>query len=161
MNEAPSPAQPPAETESPPDRPAKGSFWPWFWRVFLVISLAYAWHSYYVPSNSIAWAEDFTSAQERAVQSGQPIILFFSATWCVPCRIMKRQVWADDEVTAAVNGAFVPVTVDVDDPDAAAVVGKYGVGVTPNTVIIDLQGNVLRQRAGGMDKAEFLELLGN
>ncbi|HCN24662.1 MAG TPA: thiol:disulfide interchange protein, partial [Candidatus Marinimicrobia bacterium] len=80
--------------------------------------------------------------------------------WCVPCRIMKRNVWADEQVTESVNAAFIPVTIDVDDPDAAAALSRYGVGATPNTIITDPQGNVLQQKEGGMGKADFLELLG-
>lgn len=41
----------------------------------------------------------------------------------------------------------------------AAVIGRYGVGATPSTIITDAQGNVLDQRVGGMTKANFLELL--
>ncbi len=73
---------------------------------------------------------------------------------------MKRNVWADKQVTAIVNAAFIPVTIDVDDPDAAAAMSRYRVGATPNTIVTDPDGNVLQQKQGGMDKAEFLELLG-
>jgi protein disulfide-isomerase len=134
--------------------------WRWFWRVTLVVSLVYAWYCFYVPSNSVAWADSYASAQKQAAQSGKPIILFFTGKWCVPCRIMKRNVWADDQVKAKVNAAFIPVMIDVDDPDAAAALSRYGVGPTPITIITDPQGNVLKQQAGGMGKADFLELLG-
>lgn len=160
MNDVPSSASSTIASEARPDRSARQRFWRYFWLAFLVVSLAYAWHSFYVPSNSIAWAEDYTSAQEQAIRSGKPMILFFSATWCVPCRIMKRNVWADGEVTAAVNGAYVPVTIDVDDPASAAVLRRYEVGITPKTVVTDPRGNVLQQRDGGLTQAEFLGLLG-
>ncbi len=34
--------------------------WLWirFWRITLVVSIFYAWYCFYVPSNSIAWADD-------------------------------------------------------------------------------------------------------
>ena len=73
---------------------------------------------------------------------------------------MKRNVWANDQVATSVNTEFIPVTIDMDDTDAVSAVSRYGVGATPNTIIIDPQGNVLQQRAGGMGKAEFLEMLG-
>ncbi|MHC4380578.1 MAG: hypothetical protein ACYSU1_05760 [Planctomycetota bacterium] len=58
-----------------------GRFASWFWRLFLVGSVAFAWYSFYVPSNSIAWAQDFTVAQEQAGDTGKPILLFFTAEW--------------------------------------------------------------------------------
>jgi protein disulfide-isomerase len=133
--------------------------WVWFWRVTLVVSLSYAWYCFYVPSNSIVWADNYTSAQHQAAQSGKPIILFFTGKWCVPCKIMKRNVWADEQVTESVNAAFIPVMIDVDDPDDAAVLVRYNVGGTPITVVTDPNGNALQWRAGGIGKSEFLELL--
>ena len=131
----------------------------WFWRVTLVVSLSYAWYCFYVPSNSIVWADNYTSAQHQAAQSGKPIILFFTGKWCVPCKVMKRNVWADEQVTASVNAAFIPVMIDVDDPDNAAVLVRYNVGGTPITIVTDPNGNALQWRVGGIGKSEFLEFL--
>jgi protein disulfide-isomerase len=124
-----------------------------------VVSLAYAWYCFYVPSNRIAWADNFPLAQQQASESDKPIILFFTGKWCVPCRIMKREVWADEQVTATVDAGFIALMIDVDDPNAADVISRYGIGVTPLTLVTDPEGNVLRQRAGGLGKTDFLELL--
>jgi thioredoxin-related protein len=72
---------------------------------------------------------------------------------------MKRQVWADDQVMAAVNEAFIPVTIDVGNSNASAVLSQYGVRITPTTIITDPKGNVLQLQQGGMSKTEFLDLL--
>jgi len=72
---------------------------------------------------------------------------------------MKRNVWADEQVTASVNAAFIPVMIDVDDPDDASVLVRYNVGGTPITIVTDPNGNALQWRVGGIGKSEFLELL--
>ena len=136
-------------------------FWRWFWLTFLVVSLAYAWHSFYAPPNRIAWADNYTTAQQQAAESDKPIILFFTGKWCSPCQIMKREVWADDQVMATVNADFIPVTIDVDNSNATETLSRYGIGATPNTIITDSQGNVLQQRQGRISKPDFLELLEN
>jgi len=154
------PATPPA-TE-PGKSTGKGKsvrFGQVFWLAFLVLSLAYAWYSFYAPSNDITWAKDYTEAQQVAEASGQPIILFFTGKWCSPCQIMKRQVWADEQVETAVNAAFIPVTIDVDNPSSAEILRRYGVGATPTTILTDSAGNVLQQKSGGMSKEAFLEFL--
>ena len=135
--------------------------WIWFWRVTLVVSLSYAWYCFYVPSNRIVWADNYTSAQSQSAQSGKPMILFFTGKWCVPCKVMKRNVWADDQVTKIVNSSFIPLTIDVDDPDHAAILTRYNNdnGVTPITIVTDPNGNALQWRVGGIGKSEFLELL--
>ena len=58
-----------------------------------------------------------------------------------------------------VNAAFIPVTIDVDDPDNAAILVRYNVGGTPITIVTDPNGNALQWRVGGIGKSEFLELL--
>lgn len=145
--------------EPSPGRKGFFQFWRCFWLIFLVVSLAYAWYSFYVPSNSIAWAENYASAQQQAVESGKPMILYFTGEWCSPCRIMKRQVWADEEVKTRVNKQFIPVAIDVDNPDDAELLALYNVGGAPVTIITDTQGNALRWRVGRVGKSEFLELL--
>ena len=160
MNDPQSQTPVAADPASKPRRGKAKLFWRCFWLGFLVISLGYAWYCYYVPSNTIAWADDHTSAQQKAAQTDKPVILFFTAKWCVPCRIMKRNVWADEQVKATVNAGFIPVMIDVDDPDAAAASSRYRVGGTPTTIITDPKGTVLQRAEGGIGKADFLELLG-
>jgi len=130
-----------------------------FWLAFLVISLAYAWYCFYVPVNTIAWADNFSQAQQQAADSGKPMILYFTGQWCVPCRIMKRQVWADEEVKTSVHSQFIPVAIDVNDPENEQTLNRYNVGGAPVTIITDAEGNALRWRVGGIGKTEFLELL--
>ena len=144
-----------------PGKGKSGRIWQVFWLFFLVVSLAYAGYSFYAPSNRITWAANYTTAQQLAVESDKPMILFFTGKWCSPCQIMKRQVWADVQVMATVNESFIPVTIDVDNPTAAPTLRRYGVRVTPTTILTDSMGNVLQQKQGRMSRAGFIELLGN
>ena len=160
MNDLQSQLPTSSDSKSLPNRKPFFHFWRVFWLSFLAVSLVYVLYCFYVPSNGVAWADNYTVAQEQAVQSGKPMILFFTGKWCVPCRIMKRNVWADQQVTATVNAAFIPVMIDVDEPDAAAAMTRYRVGATPITIVVDPQGDVLNYKQGGIGKAEFLELIG-
>ncbi len=72
---------------------------------------------------------------------------------------MKRQVWADQEVTALVNDQFIPVALDVDDPENADLMERYNIVGPPVIIVTDIEGNALRWQVGGMSKADFLELL--
>ena len=159
MNDTPSQSPQVSTADAAPPRKKRRLVWRAFWLTFLVGSLAFAWYSFYVPSNNVAWAKSYTAAQQDAADSGKPVILFFTGEWCVPCRMMKRQVWADEEVTATVNAQFIPVAVYVDDPENAALMAQYNIVGPPVTIVTDSEGNALRWRAGGMGKTEFLELL--
>lgn len=142
------------------DKKAKSHpFWSWFWLTFLAVSLAYAFYSFYVPSNDIAWASDMDEVQKIATESDKNIMLFFTGRWCVPCRIMKREVFADQEVTKAINSHIVPVMIDVDDPQVKDIVSHYNAGTTPITVFTNHQGEVLNYAVGKIGKAQFLDML--
>lgn len=130
-----------------------------FWLSFLFASLAYAWYSFYVPSNDIEWAEDMNEAEMLAESSDKNLMLFFTGTWCVPCKVMKRQVFADKQVASAVNSKVVPVIIDVDDPKSKEIVERYKAGVTPITLFIDGNGDVLDYGVGKMEKEAFMQML--
>lgn len=161
MNESRNPQATVIETPSGPIRGNLIRLWRWFWYVTLVVSLYFAWYCFYVPVNAIDWSADFASAQQKSTRTGKPLLLFFTGKWCVPCRIMKRTIFADEQVKDSVNAAFSPVTIDIDDPSAAGTVGRYSVRGTPVVIVTDPQGNVLQWKDGGMGKAEFLEWIGN
>lgn len=159
MSESPSSASLSGNTEPLPKRIRRFNFWRYFWLTFLVVSIAYAWYCFYAPTNNIAWVDNFVSAQKQSAITGKPIILYFTGKWCVPCRVMKRRVWADEEVESLVNAQFIPLSIDLDSPDNAELLTRYNVRGAPVVIVTDPLGNAMRWRAGGMEKAEFLELL--
>jgi protein disulfide-isomerase len=136
-------------------------FWRWFWLTFLVVSLAYAWYSFYVPSNDVVWADNMVSARELANSSDKNMLLFFTGEWCVPCRIMKRNVFGDKEIMKAINSQVVPVMINIDDHNAEELVKQYNIGTTPITIFTDPQGKVLDYAVGKIGKTKFLEMLKN
>jgi protein disulfide-isomerase len=142
-------------------RKASHPFWRIFWLAFLVASLAYAWYSFYVPANDVAWARDFDAAQTLAAESDRPLLLFFTAEWCVPCRVMKREVFADHEVARAINASVVPVMLYAGEPGTDAVFARYQVGGTPVTIFTDPAGTVLDYEVGRIGKERFLGMLGD
>ena len=135
--------------------------WQAFWLTFLVLSLAYAWYSFYVPSNDVIWVENIVAAKKKASEADKNMMLFFTGDWCVPCRIMKREVFADEEVMQAVNSDIIPVLIDIDDPNAQELVKQYNIGTTPITIFTDAEGNVLDYAVGKIGKTKFLEMFEN
>ena len=136
-------------------------FWKFFWLTFLVLSLVYAWYSFYTPSNEIKWKENITSIEKIKNSSDKNMLLFFTGKWCSPCRIMKREVFADDEVEKLVNDKVIPITIYIDNPKTKEIVQYFKVGATPTTIIVNSNGEVLDYAVGKMNKKEFLEMLKN
>lgn len=134
-------------------------FWRWFWLTFLVLSLTYAWHSFYTPSNDIKWISDITSTQELTRNTSKNTLIFFTGKWCSPCRIMKREVFADNEVEKIINSELIAIMIDIDSPNTKEIVKHYKVGATPTTIILDSNGKVLNSVIGKVGKKEFIEMI--
>ncbi len=135
-------------------------FWRFFWLTFLVVSLGYAWYSFYAPSNGIKWST--VSNQESLINnSNKNTLVFFTAEWCSPCRIMKREVFADKKVEEIMNSKFRAILIDVDNPKTKEIVNQYKANVTPTTILLDSEGKVVRHIVGKIEKDKFLEMLLN
>ncbi len=135
--------------------------WRWFWLTFLVVSLTYAWYSFYAPSNEIKWAKNSTTIQKITNDSQKNTLIFFTGKWCSPCRIMKREVFADKEVAKEINSKITPVIIDIDDTNTKEIVKHYKVHGTPTTIIIDSEGKIIENILGKIEKNKFLEILSN
>lgn len=95
------------------------------------------------PASAVAWRTGFEAALAESAQSGKPVLVDFTASWCPPCKVMTHEVWPDARVASAVNDQYVPLLVDVDDPRNAAVSQKYGIRSIPTILILDAGGEVL------------------
>ncbi len=116
---------------------------------------------FYVPSNDMVWTDTIVSAKKIASSSDKNIMVFFTGVWCSPCRIMKREVFADDKVERIINSQVTPVMIDIDNPNTKELVKYYKVSATPTTIILDSQGKVLDYVVGKIGKKKFLEMLSN
>jgi thiol:disulfide interchange protein len=101
----------------------------------------------------VAWVP-LERAAGAARQQGKPILYDFTADWCVPCRTLDREGWANEDVALLVNREFIPVRVDASardadlDPAVAALKKRYGVEAFPTLVVTDAEGKELRRESG-------------
>lgn len=140
----------------------------WFWILLLGAIAFVQWPAlkelYYelsgaeIPEQTIAWQHDLDSAMKTAHDEDRPILAVFGASWCPPCRSMKREVWPNAQVSAAVEAGFVPLYIDVDDGTQAEQVAQYQVSSIPAVLILDSDGNVVKKR-NAMSVSATLEFL--
>jgi thiol:disulfide interchange protein len=97
------------------------------------------------PDDGIAWRTSYHDALEESAATGKPVLLNFTADWCPPCRVMKHDVWPDEQVRQTIITSFIPVMVDVDEAQNAVVSRLYGVRAVPSILVVDAEGQVLRQ----------------
>lgn len=112
-------------------------------------------------AGKVAWGSSFETATATSKETGRPLLIYFTATWCGPCQDMKAHVFTEDAVANTLNNRFVPVMIETtDDTDEVRELGgRYAVKYLPTMVITDAEGNVIAERYGGIGADDFLEWL--
>ena len=91
--------------------------------------------------DSVRWQPWSSDAFARARDEDRPVLLSIATTWCESCLEMDRTTYADPQVAAIVNDAFVPIRVDADHrPDIS---DRYTLGGWPTTAFLTADGDVI------------------
>jgi thioredoxin:protein disulfide reductase len=110
-------------------------------------------------ANHLAW-EPFDRAQATsAIAAGRPVIIDFSADWCVPCKELDVRTFADPRVAEVLSGyARYKVDQTKASPEAAQLAADYKVVGVP-TVIVYRSGAEVFRITGFEPPDQFLERL--
>lgn len=109
------------------------------------------------PANDVMWDE----ASAQASQTGKPILIDFTASWCPPCKVMEKDVFPQPAVQALLKEKYVFVTADVSNAQSPGIgLGtQYDITAIPTFMILDPAGNVIDKRVGGMSADQFTKWL--
>jgi len=104
------------------------------------------------------WETDFTNALAKAKAQQQPVLAYFTASWCGPCKMMTRTTLTNETVIQALNN-FSHVAVDIDDHQELA--QAYGVREVPTFHVLTSTGDKVSTTTGYQDAGRFLTWLTN
>jgi thiol:disulfide interchange protein len=94
------------------------------------------------PAKAI-WRASYADVLAEADKQDKPVLLRFTAAWCMPCRVMDAKVWPDAKVKAAIAKHVIPVEIDVDEEANMDVTRRYGVNAIPTLLLVDATGDEL------------------
>ena len=146
----PSPA-PPADVWQSAEASGKGRAWVSYLVLAVVIgvlSIPTIKSIYYRNAAAPAgpsWREEPPAAFAEARQSGKPVLIDFTASWCPPCQVMKHEAWADAGVRTLVKQKTIPLMADVDDARYRELVQRYGISTIPAVLLVSADGQELRR----------------
>jgi thioredoxin-like negative regulator of GroEL len=109
------------------------------------------------PPPAFAQSVELEVASTTAKNDNKPILMFFTADWCGPCKSLKGSALSDAAVVAAVQSKTVPVYVDC-TTDMPSIGQQLGVEGYP-TLMLVRDGKEVARLVGAVPTNEILAWL--
>ncbi len=100
-------------------------------------------------------------APERVAEAEDPVLLYFYADWCAPCRAMSYSTFQDERVIAGVERISL-VRVDLTrgaQGEVQTLMAEYEVWGVATFILLDDSGGEIARAEGYLGAREFVELL--
>jgi thioredoxin 1 len=91
--------------------------------------------------------------KREVLESKQPVLVDFTATWCPPCRVIAPVL---DALASEYKGRMRFAKLNVDEHQRTA--EEYGIRATP-TLLVFKEGRVVKQIVGAVPRAKLEEAL--
>jgi thiol:disulfide interchange protein DsbD len=113
-------------------------------------------------STKLSWRAGSPDAvKAQAVQEKRPLLVDFTAAWCLACKELEKKTFSEARV-AQEAGRFIAVRVDLtndDDPNVEATRQKFAVKGLPTVLVYDSRGNEALRYTDFVDADRFLEAI--
>jgi len=101
----------------------------------------------------------FQDALAESRKTGKPVLADLSAIWCPSCRRLDSEVLANEAVKSKIEKDYLFARIEYESDEGADFMERYQVSGFPNLLLIDGQGNKLKNLPRTFSPEEFLAAL--
>ena len=100
---------------------------------------------------------DWNKALAEAKKQNKLIFLDAYASWCGPCKLLKKNTFPDKEAGEYFNSNFINIAIDMEKDDGPALAEKYGVNAYPTLIITDANGKIITYTQGYIKPKQLID----
>jgi thioredoxin-related protein len=107
----------------------------------------------------IKWAKNFDDALAQAKDSKRYAMVDFTADWCIWCKRLDSDVYADETAAKAIDESVVSVKVDTESDEGKPIADRYKSMIQglPTILFVDDKGEVVGRMVGYKPATEFVK----
>lgn len=94
---------------------------------------------------------------DKAKAENKPIFLDIYASWCGPCKMLKKKTFVNKEVAEYFNKNFINASFDGEVGDGVMLANKFQVQGYPTLIVLNANGEVINGTMGYYPPDELLE----
>jgi len=133
------------------------------WIFGIAVILLGLFYANSIGDTGMAWEEYTDLDLSDAKENGMPVLLDFSADWCIPCMELDRNTWTDPKVIEATKDIS-RLKVDLtyfDSPESEILRKKFNISGVPTVIFIRTDGTEATESRiiGFVPPKEFLDKL--
>ncbi|MGK0363504.1 MAG: thioredoxin 1 [Saprospiraceae bacterium] len=93
---------------------------------------------------------NFEEVKQQAQANNRPYFTYFTATWCMPCRMMDETTWQDPNLAKYIDENYYAVKIDVDNFDGYVYREEFKVVAYPTILLFQPDGTFMKRIEGSI-----------
>lgn len=101
---------------------------------------------------------DLYAVLDRAERENKLVYIDIGTKWCLPCKMMKEDVYTDKGIGEYMNDNFISYMVDAEKANGPNMTVIFDVKSFPTLLFLDTKGRVLERKVGAAYHTELRNL---
>lgn len=101
---------------------------------------------------------DLYAVLDRAERENKLVYIDIGTKWCLPCKMMKEDVYTDKTIGEYMNDNFISYMVDAEIANGPNMTVIFDIKSFPTLLFLDTKGHVLERKVGAAYHTELRKL---